>query len=99
MSRTARFKYTAAALAVLCASSARADTRQEVCKAAMNARIQKCTEDCTGRALAAVPEYKDVNHNVTFGCLKGCALGQVLQMRACAAGTDAPPADPTETNR
>ena len=83
----------------LSAAPAFGDARQEACKAAMNARIQTCTDACTARALAAVPDYKDTNNNVKFGCLKGCAIGQVMQMRACTAGTDLPPADPTETNR
>ena len=76
-----------------------ADGRQEACKSAMNARIQVCTDDCTSRALAAASNYVDTNHNVKFGCLKGCALGQIFQMRACVAGQDAPSNDPTETNR
>ncbi len=75
------------------------DPRQEACKAAMNARIQVCTDDCTARALAAASNYVDTNHNVKFGCLKGCALGQIFQMRACVNGSDATSNDPTETNR
>ncbi len=75
-----------------------ADARQEACKAAMNARIQVCTDDCTQRALRAASDYVDTNHNVKFGCLKGCAIGQIFQMRACVAGTDTPSGDPTETN-
>ena len=86
------------ALALVWAAGAHADDRREACKAAMNERIQGCTNDCTARALAAVPEYKDTNNNVKFGCLKGCAIGQIMQMRACVAGTDAPSADPTERN-
>ena len=78
---------------------AAADARRDACKAAMNDRIQRCTKNCTSRALAAVPEYKDTNNNVMFGCLKGCAIGQIMQMRACIAGNDSPSADPTETNR
>lgn len=76
-----------------------ADGRQEACKKAMNDRIQVCTEDCTRRALAAASDYKDTNNNVKFGCLKGCAIGQVLQMRACREGKAAESPDPTETNR
>jgi len=45
-----------------------------------------------------VPDYKDTNNNVKFGCLKGCAVGQIMQMRACIAGTDSISPDPTETN-
>ena len=63
-----------------------ADERQEACKKAMNARIQVCTDDCTARALAAASHYVDTNNNVKFGCLKGCALRQVLQMKACRDG-------------
>jgi hypothetical protein len=74
------------------------DARQEACKAAMNARIQVCTDDCTQRALAAASHYVDTNHNVKFGCLKGCAIGQILQMRACAEGKNSLSGDPTETN-
>ena len=99
MSKTARFAFAASAMTMLLISCANADPRQEACKAAMNTRIQRCTDDCTARALAAASDYKDTNNNVKFGCLKGCAVGQILQMRACTAGTDAPPADPTETNR
>ena len=65
----------------------------------MNERIQTCTDTCTARALAAVPDYRDINNNVKFGCLKGCGVGQIMQMRACVAGNDSPSADPTETNR
>lgn len=75
-----------------------ADSRQEACKTAMNARIQVCTDDCTARALAAASNYVDTNHNVKFGCLKGCAIGQIFQMRACVAGKEATSGDPTETN-
>ena len=74
------------ALACLAATSARADERQEVCKKAMNDRIQVCTDDCTARALAAASNYVDTNHNVKFGCLKGCAIRQVMQMKACREG-------------
>lgn len=81
-------------LAVLC--SARADDRQEACKKAMNDRIQVCTDDCTSRALAAASEYVDTNHNVKFGCLKGCAIGQVMQMKACREGKST---GDVETNR
>lgn len=63
----------------------------------MNDRIQTCTNDCTARALAAASNYKDTNNNVKFGCMKGCAIGQIMQMQACAAGKD--DADPVETNR
>lgn len=75
-----------------------ADARQETCKASMNARIQVCTDDCTQRALRAASSYVDKNNNVKFGCMKGCAIGQILQMRACLAGTATPSGDPTETN-
>ncbi len=88
----------AALSTVWSATVVHADARRDKCKAAMNDRIQVCTNDCTGRALAAVPDYKDTNNNVKFGCLKGCAIGQVMMMRACAAGNDNPSADPTETN-
>ena len=94
-----RLALSSLALALLSTASVQADDRREACKAAMNARIQTCTNDCTARALAAVPEYKDTNNNVKFGCLKGCAIGQIMQMRACVAGTDAPAVDPTDTNR
>ena len=49
------------------------------------------------RALAAASNYKDTNNNVKFGCMKGCAIGQIMQMRACAEGKD--DTDPVETNR
>lgn len=75
------------------------ESRQEKCKAAMNARIQACTDVCTARALAAASNYVDTNNNVKFGCLKGCAVGQILQMRACVNGADPNVSDPTETNR
>lgn len=75
------------------------EVRQEKCKAAMNARIQSCTDVCTARALAAASNYVDKNNNVKFGCLKGCAIGQILQMRACVNGGDPNVGDPTETNR
>ena len=52
----------------------------------MNDRIQVCTDDCTARALAAASNYVDTNHNVKFGCLKGCAIRQVMQMKACREG-------------
>ncbi len=78
------------------ASPAAADDRQEACKKAMNDRIQSCTDACTNRALAAASDYKDTNNNVKFGCLKGCAVGQILQMKACREGR---PLDTTETNR
>ena len=74
------------------------DARQDICKASMNARIQVCTDDCTQRALRAASDYVDKNNNVKFGCMKGCAIGQILQMRACLAGTATPSGDPTETN-
>ena len=38
-------------------------------------------------------DYKDTNNNVKFGCLKGCAVGQILQMKACRDGR---PLDTTE---
>ena len=75
-----------------------ADERQEACKRAMNARIQTCTDGCTSRALAAASDYKDTNNNVKFGCMKGCAVGQILQMRACTEGKPVQSDDPTETN-
>lgn len=78
---------------------ATADDRQEVCKKAMNDRIQVCTDDCTARALAAASHYQDTNNNVKFGCLKGCAIGQIFQMRACRDGKSPTSADPTETNQ
>ena len=77
---------------------ARADKRQEACKNAMNARIQVCTDDCTAKALAAASDYVDTNHNVKFGCLKGCALGQITQMKICRDG-DINPGGGNETNR
>lgn len=76
-----------------------ADEAQEACKKAMNDRIQVCTDDCTHRALAAASDYKDVNNNVKFGCLKGCALRQVLQMRSCTEGGSGGTQDSVETNR
>ena len=88
----------AAASVLASLGCADADARREACKQAMNDRIQTCTNDCTTRALAAVPDYKDTNNNVKFGCLKGCAVGQIMQMRACIAGTDSISPDPTETN-
>ena len=87
-----------AALGVLVlagATPAAADDRQEACKKAMNDRIQVCTDDCTRRALAAASNYVDTNNNVKFGCLKGCAVRQIRQMKACRDGTE--PAD-VETN-
>ena len=83
----------------LASGSARADERQEACKRAMNERIQVCTDDCTRTALAAASNYVDKNNNVKFGCLKGCAVKQVLQMQACRDGKEPGPPDPTETNR
>lgn len=80
------------------APAAWADARQEACKKAMNDHIQACTDDCTARALAAASNYVDTNHNVKFGCLKGCALGQIFQMKACVSGKSVPSDDPTETN-
>ena len=71
---------------VSAAGSARADERQEACKTAMNARIQVCTDDCTTKALAAASHYVDTNHNVKFGCLKGCALREITTMKACREG-------------
>ena len=85
---------------LLLVGSATAEDRQEACKKAMNDRIQTCTDACTSRALAAASDYKDTNHNVKFGCMKGCAIGQILQMRACTEGKAVPASgDPTETNR
>jgi hypothetical protein len=81
---------------LLAGSAAADDGRQEACKKAMNDRIQVCTDACTARALAAASDYKDTNNNVKFGCLKGCAVGQILQMKACREGR---PLDSTETNR
>ena len=79
---------------------AASEARIEACKAAMNQRIQVCTDECTSAALAAAPDYKDVNNNVKFGCLKGCAMRQVFQMQVCRDGGKAGGADdPTETNR
>ncbi len=98
MGRSARLAW-ALGIALLIPCTAHADARREACKAAMNERIQRCTDDCTARALAAVPEYKDTNNNVKFGCLKGCAVGQIMQMRACSQGKDDGTADPVETNR
>lgn len=73
------------------------DGRQEACKAAMNARIQACTDSCTKAALAAASDYVDTNNNVKFGCLKGCAIRQVMQLQVCGASKDASPS--VETNR
>ena len=95
--RFRRIALSSLVLVLLAAPPASADARRDACKAAMNDRIQHCTNDCTGRALAAVPDYKDTNNNVKFGCMKGCAIGQIMQMRACVAGTDE--GDPVETNR
>ena len=76
------------------------EARIEACKAAMNQRIQVCTDECTSAALTAAPSYKDVNNNVKFGCLKGCALRQVFQMQVCRDGGKAGGGeDPTETNK
>ena len=85
------------ALVVAAANSASADSQQEACKKAMNDRIQVCTDDCTSKALAAASHYVDTNNNVKFGCLKGCAIGQILQLQACREGKAS--GDPTETNR
>ncbi len=74
------------AFALLAATVAHADEREEACKKAMNDRIQVCTDDCTSRALAAASDYVDTNHNVKFGCLKGCAIRQVMQMKVCRDG-------------
>ena len=68
---------------VTTAIAADADERQEACKKAMNGRIQVCTDECTSKALAAASNYVDTNHNVKFGCLKGCALHEITTMRAC----------------
>lgn len=87
----------ALALALPALADARADERQEACKKAMNDRIQVCTDDCTTRALAAASNYVDTNNNVKFGCLKGCAIRQVMQMKTCRDG-GAGSAD-VETNR
>lgn len=84
--RLATATISLALLGLLSAQTARADDRQEACKKAMNDRIQVCTDDCTSRALAAASEYVDTNHNVKFGCLKGCAIRQVMQMKACRDG-------------
>ncbi len=89
---------SAAVLVVSAAMPGRAEPWQEACKKAMNDRIQACTDDCTKTALAAASNYVDTNHNVKFGCLKGCAIQQVWQMQACRDGHQAAPADPTETN-
>ena len=75
-----------ACLAAALTGPARSDERQEACKKAMNDRIQVCTDDCTARALSAASDYVDTNHNVKFGCLKGCAIRQVMQMKACREG-------------
>ena len=100
MNGTARRAALLAAASVLASfGCADADARRDACKQAMNDRIQTCTKDCTARALAAVPDYKDTNNNVMFGCLKGCAVGQIMQMRACVAGSESPSLEPTETNR
>ena len=77
--------------------TARAEDRAEACKKAMNDRIQVCTDDCTRRALQAASDYVDTNNNVKFGCMKGCAIRQVMQMKVCRDG-GAAPAD-VETNR
>jgi hypothetical protein len=79
------------------ADAAPDEARAEACKRAMNARIQVCTDECTARALAAASHYTDTNNNVKFGCLKGCALGQVFQMKVCRDGGSSTQ-DPTETN-
>ena len=89
-------------LSTISATPARAEAppdeaRVAACKRAMNERIQVCTDDCTHRALAAASNYQDTNNNVKFGCLKGCALGQVFQMKVCRDG-GAANLDPTETN-
>ena len=99
MGRTARrpIACVVAMVSFLVVGPAGADARRDACKAAMNERIQRCTDDCTARALAAASNYKDTNNNVKFGCMKGCAIGQIMQMRACVAGTDE--SDPVETNR
>ena len=83
--------------AMVAADPAPDDARAEACKRAMNARIQVCTDDCTTRALAAASNYTDTNNNVKFGCLKGCAIGQVFQMKVCRDGGSSSQ-DPTETN-
>lgn len=83
-----RLATVAVALALLAAAvaTARADERQEACKKDMNARIQICADSCTTRALAAASDYVDTNHNVKFGCLKGCALREITTMKACREG-------------
>lgn len=86
----------AVALALVAATNVHADERQEACKKAMNDRIQACTDACTAKALAAASDYVDTNHNVKFGCLKGCAIGQVMQMKACRDGGST---GDVETNR
>ena len=87
------------ALALALPSAAQADERQEACKRAMNDRIQACTDECTKAALAAASNYVDTNNNVKFGCLKGCALRQVVQMQACRDGNKPGADGQTETNR
>lgn len=94
--RLALIAFACLAATSLSTSPGAADERQEACKKAMNARIQVCTDDCTSRALAAASDYVDTNHNVKFGCLKGCALRQITQMKACPSdGAD----HDIETNR
>ena len=90
---------SALAAALLPSPPAFADARQEACKKAMNDRIQVCTDECTKTALAAASNYVDTNNNVKFGCLKGCAIRQMWQMRACSDGSEGKTGDPTETNR
>lgn len=87
---------TTIALALLASTAAHAEDKEEACKKAMNDRIQVCTDDCTAKALAAASDYVDTNHNVKFGCLKGCAIGQVMQMKACRSGAGT---GDTETNQ
>lgn len=89
----------AALAAIVLATGARANDPQESCKKAMNTRIQTCADACTKAALAAASDYVDKNNNVKFGCLKGCALRQIQQMRNCTAAGELSPDDPTETNR
>lgn len=85
--------------AIVFATGARAKDPQESCKKAMNTRIQTCADACTKAALTAASNYVDKNNNVKFGCLKGCAIGQVRQLRNCTADGELGPDDPTETNR
>ena len=84
---------------LLAVNAQAADERAELCKRQMNDRIQVCTDSCTKRALAAASNYVDTNNNVKFGCMKGCAIQQVFQMKVCRDGGSSTADDPTETNR